>query len=130
MKDGSMIAFVVCMIFILIYFYNRYFPIFRIQNIHWKDIDTNNTELVDVRDYQNSFNDPVKGAVNIPIAYLKRNYREINNGNVLVIAANVIEKNIGIRFLKQKGYRVVGYSILDPQKAVLFNLEEHNVTCE
>ncbi|WP_246943702.1 hypothetical protein [Bacillus pinisoli] len=70
--------------------------------------------LLDVRDYNDSYHSPVKGAVNIPIAYLRRYYEEIPKHNILLIVSNHIEKKAGIRCLRRKGFEVIGYKVIQP----------------
>ncbi|OIK13392.1 hypothetical protein BIV59_06300 [Bacillus sp. MUM 13] len=67
--------------------------------------------LLDVRVYQDIFNDPVLGAIEIPYGYLKRCHREIPDKELIIVAGDVIEKNLACRFLKKKGYRIKGYMI-------------------
>ncbi|MGM0875386.1 MAG: hypothetical protein ACQEWV_11410 [Bacillota bacterium] len=67
--------------------------------------------VVDFRDYNNLSNNQVTNAIVIPIPYLKRYYHEIPSKYVHVIAANNLEKNIGVRFLQKNGFHVTGYSL-------------------
>lgn len=70
-----------------------------------------NQVVVDFRDYNNLSSVTVYNAIVIPIPYLKRYYHEIPSKYVHVIAANKLEKNIGIRFLQKNGFHVTGYSL-------------------
>jgi rhodanese-related sulfurtransferase len=93
--------------------YKRYFPVSGARFISLNDLKLDNIKIIDVRDFNESYKDPITGAANIPIAYLKRNMKEIPNDILHVVGSSVIEINIGIRFLRQKGFRVDGYTILE-----------------
>lgn len=114
-------------IFIL---YRRYFPVFGVQCNRLRDLDLDKINVIDVRDYNESYKNPIDGAINIPIAYLKRNYYEIPNRDLHVVVSSLVEKNMGIRFLRQKGFRVAGYTITDQKKFLLKeNLLEIETDC-
>ncbi|NHC43367.1 hypothetical protein G6549_26195 [Bacillus sp. MM2020_1] len=98
---------------IAIIFYSRYFPVFGIHCFNLKDLDWDKIKIIDLRDYNESYKNPIEGALNIPIAYLKRNFREIPKREIHLIVSSILEKNIGIRFLRKKGFCVVGYSIVN-----------------
>ena len=68
--------------------------------------------VVDLRDYNDSSDNPVAGGINIPVAYLNRSHTDIPGKKVHVVAGGTMEKNIGIRILRKKGYRVVSYTLL------------------
>lgn len=53
--------------------------------------------------------------MNIPYAYLKRSYREIPPVRIHVIAADQLELNLGLRYLKAKGFKVASYSLTKRQ---------------
>lgn len=94
--------------------YLRYFPI---KGIPCVEITSNQLEhaniKLDVRDYNVSAKKEVNGSIVMPIAYLKRYYREIPNKEVHIIASDRMEKNLGIRFLRNKGYHITGYTLMD-----------------
>lgn len=97
-------------IFIL---YRRYFPVLGVQCNHFNELDLNKMNVIDVRDYNESCKNPIEGAINIPIAHLKRNYHEIPNCDLHLVALSLVEKNMGIRLLRQKGFRVTGFTITE-----------------
>lgn len=66
---------------------------------------------MDVRDYNQSYRDPVPGAINIPYAYMKRSYSDISRKNIHVVASDYLERNMSIRFLRKRGFKIVGYSL-------------------
>jgi rhodanese-related sulfurtransferase len=68
---------------------------------------------VDVRDFQDSANKPIYGAINIPCGYLGRYMDEIPNKKIVIIASNQLEKNFGARFLRKYGFQVEGYTLID-----------------
>ncbi|WP_231735338.1 rhodanese-like domain-containing protein [Gracilibacillus massiliensis] len=71
--------------------------------------------ILDIRDYQKAAKDKVDGAIVIPVPYLRRYYSEISSQSIYVIASNHLEKNLAIRFLKNKGFDVIGYTLTDCQ---------------
>ncbi|MDC3417691.1 sulfurtransferase [Aquibacillus salsiterrae] len=108
--SAIVILFVLSIVFYLMYL--RYFPIKGVPCI-----DLGKTELlqphvkVDIRDYNVSAKQKVNGSIEMPIAYIKRYHHEIPSKEIHLIAADKMEKNLGIRYLQNKGYRVVGYSL-------------------
>jgi len=92
--------------------YKRYCPVSGVKRMEWSQLNKERRKIIDLRDYNVSYDSPIKGAMNVPIAYLNRNIREIPKEELHVIASDHVEKNIGIRFLRQKGYHVVGYTIV------------------
>lgn len=90
------------------FIYKRYIPIVNIPRIF--DLKrTTDSVLLDVRDYQTTFKEPVEGAINIPYAYLNRFYKDIPQVNIIVVATDTVEKNLAVRFLKKKGYQISGF---------------------
>ncbi|PLT32451.1 sulfurtransferase [Bacillus sp. V5-8f] len=90
--------------------YNRYVPV---QNVRCNDTGFHepDTTILDIRDYNNKANDIKRESLNIPYAYLRRFNSEITPGKIHVIASNRLELNLGIRFLKRKGFNVTSYEI-------------------
>lgn len=105
-----MIYFATIAIIIGIFIYRRYIPIINIPLIpHFSA--TKDMVILDVRDYQTIDKDPVDGALNIPYPYLNRYYNEIPKGKIVIIATDSLEKNLAIRFLKKRGYKINGFMI-------------------
>ncbi|MBM7622064.1 rhodanese-related sulfurtransferase [Bacillus tianshenii] len=105
-----MIWFLMIIISIIAFFiYLRYVPVQGVPCIAsvFQDKDV---KILDVRDYNQSYKSPVKNSINIPVAYLKRNYHELADSKIIVVASDSLEKNISIRFLKTKGINVLGYT--------------------
>jgi len=106
--------FLAVLIILSIIMYERYFPVY---GIPCKDMNdphaTKNIIFVDVRDYNDSSNKPIEGAVMIPVAYLSRFVNEIPRENIHVIASTTLEKNVGIRMLRKQGFKVNSYTIID-----------------
>ncbi|WCK53905.1 sulfurtransferase [Aneurinibacillus sp. Ricciae_BoGa-3] len=91
--------------------YNRYAPVRGISCIKIENALVNKkVVLVDLRDYNEAAKQPVFQALNIPSAYLKRYYHSIKDQDIIIITADEISKNTGIRFLRRKGCHVVAYS--------------------
>jgi rhodanese-related sulfurtransferase len=99
----------IVMIFIL---YKRYFPVLGVKCYQIGDLDLTKMKVLDVRDYNESYKNPIQGSLNIPLGYLKRNIHEIPQRDLHLVVSSLLEKNVGVRVLRQKGYRVVGYSIV------------------
>jgi rhodanese-related sulfurtransferase len=95
---------------LLVILYKRYFPVLGLKCSPIEEVDITLLEILDVRDYNESYKYPIEGSLNIPIAYLKRHINEIPHRDIHLVVSSLLEKNVGIRVLKQKGYRVVGYS--------------------
>ncbi|MFF2876062.1 hypothetical protein ACFVR2_07020 [Gottfriedia sp. NPDC057991] len=92
--------------------YIRYFPIWHIKCTNLSSIlSKKSTQIIDVRDYNESNKMPIINALNIPIGYLKRSYVDISNNEIHIVASNKLEKNISIRFLRKKGFKIIGYSL-------------------
>ncbi|PLS04746.1 hypothetical protein [Neobacillus cucumis] len=106
-------------IIVSIILYKRYFPVLGVHFIKLKDLEVDKIIIIDIRDYNESYKDPIKGSINIPISYLNRNIKEIPDGDLYIVASSSLEKNVGIRFFRQKGFRVVGYFISDNSKISL-----------
>lgn len=105
-------GFIISLFFITLYF-NRYIPVRNVPVVNAKEKDA---VFVDLRDYQDSAKDPVKGAINIPCGYLKRYMKEILDQQIVIIASNEVEKNFGARLLKKYGFKVKGYTITGPSQ--------------
>ncbi|MBM7571600.1 sulfurtransferase [Aquibacillus albus] len=97
---------------ILYVMYLRYFPIKGIPciDISSDQLEKTKTKL-DIRDYNTSSKQEVDGSIVMPIAYLRRYHHEIPSKEVHVIAADKMEKNLAIRFLRNKGFKVISYTL-------------------
>lgn len=98
---------------ILVFFYIRYYPAGNVKCTKTIHSSADSIEIVDVRDYNQSYKDPIPGATNIPFAYMKRRYRDITNSNIHLVASDYLEKNLSIRFLQKRGFHVTGYTLTD-----------------
>lgn len=90
--------------------FERYFPVFSVAYIPREEIGTKST-IIDLRDYNQSSKFSIPGAINIPVAYLNRFSTDIPNRKLYIIASNNLEKNVGIRLLRKKGFQVIGYTL-------------------
>ncbi|WP_051428344.1 hypothetical protein [Bacillus sp. J33] len=106
-----MITALLVVIFVPIY--TRYFPVHGVKCLNLQDIDKRAKNLVDVRDFNQSYKDSIQGSINIPVAYFKRSYREIPSGDIHIVASSRLDKNISVRFLRGKGLNVIGYTITE-----------------
>jgi rhodanese-related sulfurtransferase len=121
-----MIYLILALLVILVILYNRYFPVLGVKCSQLEEVDLTNLEILDVRDYNESYKNPIEGALNIPIAYLKRHINEIPQKNLHLVVSSLLEKNVGVRALKQKGYRIVGYSYVSQNRINECHLEIKN----
>lgn len=88
----------------------RYIPV---RGVKCKDESTIPETVIhlDVRDYNVAAKDSIPNTVNIPVVYLNRYFQEIESKKVFVYAEDNLEKNVSIRFLRKKGFDVVGYKL-------------------
>jgi rhodanese-related sulfurtransferase len=86
----------------------------------WGEFDIKNVNVIDVRDYNDSYKEPIPGAINIPIAYLNRHYPEIPNIDLYIVASDKIEKNMGVRILREKGFQIIGCTIKNNDNTLLY----------
>lgn len=93
--------------------YVRYVPVVGVRCLAMSSLDADSFQCVDVRDYNQSYKEPVPNSINIPIAYIKRNYQEISSLNIHIIAADQLEKNMAIRMLRKKGFNIKGYTLMN-----------------
>lgn len=68
---------------ILVILYKRYFPVIGVKCSPLEELDLSKLEIIDIRDYNESYKNPIEGARNIPIAYLKRHINEIPHTDLL-----------------------------------------------
>jgi hypothetical protein len=98
--------------------FERYFPVFSVAYIPREEIETKST-IIDLRDYNQSSKFSIPGAINIPVAYLNRFSTDIPNRKLYIIASNNLEKNVGIRLLRKKGFQVIGYTLASHHSKLL-----------
>lgn len=108
-----MILIFLSMILLIYSLFKRYFPVRGVRYYNLADIELNVTKIIDVRDFNESYKNPIKGAINIPLAYMKRNLNEIPDRRLHVIGSNEVDKNVAIRLLRKKGFHVKGYTIMN-----------------
>ncbi len=117
MEDGGEFMFIVFIVGLALLalfiqlIYVRYAPVKGIPCIeNTKKCDMEIVTL-DIRDYQQASNDVIDGAIVIPVPYLRRYHNEIPSSKLHIVATDHLEKNIAIRFLQNKGYEIVGYTL-------------------
>lgn len=93
--------------------YRRYFPVLNVPCSDRLYSQVDQVVKIDLRDYNKSYRSYVDDTIQIPVAYLKRHMHEIQGDQVFVIASNKVEKNIGIRILQNKGYKVIGFKLTE-----------------
>ncbi len=108
-----MVVMILTLLILAVIYYKRYTPVVGVQSADVNSLDKESVKVVDVRDYNESYKDPVVEAVNMPIAYMKRNYHEIAGKNIHVVAADELEKNMSIRFFRKRGIHVTSYTLMN-----------------
>lgn len=106
-----MIFIIIMSLMIFLYIYKRYIPVFRATCMELMKAKQEKDYILDIRDYQEATNNPIEGAINIPFGYLQRYYKEIPTKSLHVVADDHLEKNIGIRYLRKKGFKINSYSL-------------------
>ncbi|WP_237661618.1 rhodanese-like domain-containing protein [Sutcliffiella horikoshii] len=106
-----LLLFFVFTLAVSIYLFKRYVPVLGVPCLKAIEHIKNDIKIVDVRDF-NYVQGIFPNSINIPVAYLQRNYKELNGESVIVVASSHLEKNISIRFLMRKGIKVVGYEVV------------------
>ncbi|WP_349408539.1 rhodanese-like domain-containing protein [Pseudalkalibacillus sp. SCS-8] len=104
-----MLAVISSLSMLTLFILKRYVPVWKVPfKNDWLAENCNSTVILDVRDYNESCNNHIQGAIELPVAYLKRYYKEIPKENILLVASDNREKNVSIRFLRKKGFNIVG----------------------
>ncbi|MFC3341246.1 sulfurtransferase [Paenibacillus abyssi] len=92
--------------------YQRHIPVHGVPYIDIENAGMNNDAVVlDVRDYSDATKHPVEGVVQLPYAYLNRHAGEIQKRKVLVIVSDRMLLNLTVRYLRRKGFTIMGYYI-------------------
>ncbi|MBU9714193.1 hypothetical protein [Evansella tamaricis] len=95
--------------------FQRYFPVRGVKMVNPQTIN-NDVTVLDIRDYNEAYKNENKGIVNIPLPYLNRFYSEINGEKILVLSSDSVGKNLSVRFLRKKGFKIEGYYIMHDKK--------------
>lgn len=103
-------VFILFIIFIRL-LYTRYAPVLGVRCIETHQHSKKENIILDIRDYQEAASEEIEDALVIPIAYLRRYYKEIPAGSLTIVASSHLEKNLAIRFLKSKGFEINGYHL-------------------
>ncbi|MFB4169964.1 hypothetical protein [Virgibacillus sp. JSM 102003] len=108
------IALIIIITFLLLFLYHRYMPVFGVgkMDMNYVSYSKEDVAIVDTRDYQDSFNDIIEQAYSIPVPYLNRHFHDIPDKNIVVIASDIVGRNVSTRILRNKGKRVVGYHMV------------------
>ena len=97
-------------IVLFVLFLRRYFPV---KNVPYENkVEEVQEIIIDIRDYNIFDKNPFKGSINIPVAYIERYHKEIPREKVHLIVHDELEKNIGVRMLREKGIHVISYSVM------------------
>ena len=96
-------------ILLCIILYRRYFPVLGVPCENNRS-NRMNALVLDIRDYNIDVHNKLSD-MRIPYAYLKRYSNEIPKQTLHVIANDQLELNLGLRFLRSRGYQVESYQI-------------------
>lgn len=107
-----LMLFVVLTLLVFSVLYKRHCPVLGVESIQHVEEAPSQKVLLDVRDYQTAVKQPIGEAIQIPVGYLKRNYNRIENKPIHVIASTPLDKNLSIRYLRQKNFRIDSYTIV------------------
>ncbi|WP_409254199.1 hypothetical protein V1502_09965 [Bacillus sp. SCS-153A] len=110
-----MLILIIIVVSMIIALYKRYIPVTGVQWSRETPDLKDSILILDVRDYNHSFNDPIPEAINLPVAYLKRNWHELEGSRIHIVASTKLEKNMSIRMLRRRGYQVTGYTLTEKQ---------------
>ncbi len=112
-RRDCMILAVIIPLLILILFSKRYLPVFGLKdfNRHPSSSLEKGVIVVDTRDYQVSSKEACDGTLLLPLAYLRRYYPNISSTRVVLICADKVERNLAVRFLERKGFKVEGFYV-------------------
>lgn len=103
---------VIISIIIIRSLYYRYVPTSKVKERDINQtIEKNEATILDIRDFNVSYRDPISNAVNIPFSYLNRYHHELGSNPIVIISPDTVGKNMSTRFLKRKGYSVIGFHI-------------------
>ncbi|WP_411243091.1 sulfurtransferase [Priestia aryabhattai] len=91
--------------------YRRYYPVKGIVCINSREVKDKDITVLDIRNYNETTDDSSIQVLNIPYAYLKRFYLEIPQDKIHIIAVDRVELNLGIRFLRKKGFIIQSYEL-------------------
>lgn len=106
------VAVTVVMIVLVYDLYKRFFPVIGLEETDIQSFAENEeSQIVDVRQFQLAHNEPVKGSLNMPLAYLTRHYRDIDGIKLYLVVSDKVERNISARFLKKQGFIIQGYQM-------------------
>ncbi|WP_167577665.1 sulfurtransferase [Ammoniphilus sp. YIM 78166] len=89
--------------------YPRYVPVLGVECMDGEKKTPGDVEVIDLRDYNQADQPTLQGNIHLPYAYLKRHYGQIKKKKVVVVVADQLSLNLSVRFLRRKGFRVVGY---------------------
>ncbi|WP_062356858.1 rhodanese-like domain-containing protein [Bacillus kwashiorkori] len=95
--------------------YVRYVPV---MNVLCKKLDSKYCQevefvVLDIRDYQEAAKQKIDKTITIPFAYLKRYAHEIPKKPIHLICANSLERNIGTRFLRRRGFQIISCTLTE-----------------
>lgn len=109
--------FLILLSALLVILFQRYVPVSGIARLAIADEQMKqHVTYLDVRDYNIADRQPIQGVFQLPYAYLKRHYGEIYTKDVVVVASDQLLLNLSVRFLRRKGFNIVGCCMTEGEK--------------
>ncbi|AGX03209.1 MULTISPECIES: rhodanese-like domain-containing protein [Bacillaceae] len=106
-----MIYMLIVFLFLLaVPFYNRYIPVLKVPCRRVDEIPGDHV-ILDIRDYNEGYEERIPGAVNLPVPYIVRNLDDIPARKIHLICASPLERNMGVRLLQKNGFQVAGFTL-------------------
>ncbi|WP_257535863.1 hypothetical protein [Mesobacillus foraminis] len=99
---------ILLLISLAVIFYKRYIPVLGVHHTDSNKVNAADVTIIDIRNFNVSTKNPIDGAINLPVAYLHRHFREINDCLLHVVAANALEKMLGFASCRKKVLGSVG----------------------
>lgn len=128
MRKLLQVVAIVLLMIILRFLYSRYIPIYHVKEMDITEVvNKKDIVILDIRDFNVSYKDPIEGAVNVPLSYLNRNFNKVKKNSVFVVSSDIVGKNLAVRLLKRNEYEVIGYTIRnDMRDSSSFFLRQRN----
>ncbi|ADH99502.1 rhodanese-like domain-containing protein [Salisediminibacterium selenitireducens] len=105
-------VYLVILLIAVIFVYQRYFPPAKVDILNKiPEAVEGRRWILDIREYQDAEKSPIKGAFNVPLAYLNRHYPKEMPQEVVIVANDRVEVNLSCKLLSKKGYHVSGYHL-------------------
>ena len=103
---------IVVIVLVMIPAFKRWMPVLRVPCSSLPQIQETGVHILDVREYQESDRNPVRGAFALPYPYLKRHLQTVPKKEVFLVAPDKVSRNLSTRLLLKNGFTVTGYAVV------------------